>query len=719
MATSTLSMNSHTNPNPNSDPNLTIDHISTSHMEEPPSKRLKPTDLPLTSAQRQSIQSTLHTYKKKGEFDALRKSIYSRFYADPSLKAKLTSALTGVVDSELDRNPNLLSKGRRQAAPLIEGAAERAGCYKHAEADVDRLIWDYLAAAGEKLREIRRGDVGEAAANEEETRGGKSDEAYAAEAEVRWQERKRKREEEVVAQKAKEDEERRKQEEERRRMREEEERKERVRQEMEEQQRRELEVEKQREQEKRKEWEREMEERRERKARQDAQWERERIEREEKERKKREKEIEEAAMQELIEEGKRLAAKASRSEPIDSPRRGSDVKSTGAKESALEAIMRKEKLERESARAQKSREKRPDEMGGSLRPEESGEIASARERHPPPLRSSIDDSRPISRDSSRHDDPEHNRDRRQSMRGYYDSRSSHYDDEHYYSRSRTSGYKRYDDYETNERHEYRRSSTYYDDKRGDRDYDGYHSNRSSRYPPSSSDYDYRRSSRESGYYGPSSRRDYPYSSSRLHPHDHGEYSHDPSSRRPHGDRIKDTPAEIDRYMPSTSARANEQSSRTKIVDRSKLEEDGKEKGDRSERRRDDSRERDRDRDRVKERRRDSGRHETEDSGWRLDRSIHDEHELDHRRSDDGGYVLRRGRDGRKEDHHSSPGARRESRRRRSLNEEDSREKDRIDTCRDQASSSRPRDKGSSGGDLANPVTDTRSPVNIRRADSSD
>lgn len=45
----------------------------------PQRKRLKASDLPLTSAQRSSIDNLLHTIKKKGAFDALRKKVWSQF----------------------------------------------------------------------------------------------------------------------------------------------------------------------------------------------------------------------------------------------------------------------------------------------------------------------------------------------------------------------------------------------------------------------------------------------------------------------------------------------------------------------------------------------------------------------------------------------------------------------------------------------------------------
>lgn len=44
-----------------------------------PRKRFKTSELPLTSTQRATIDSLLHTVKKKGEYDALRKKIWSQY----------------------------------------------------------------------------------------------------------------------------------------------------------------------------------------------------------------------------------------------------------------------------------------------------------------------------------------------------------------------------------------------------------------------------------------------------------------------------------------------------------------------------------------------------------------------------------------------------------------------------------------------------------------
>lgn len=48
-------------------------------------KRFKTSELPLNSTQRSSIDGLLHTIKKKGEYDSLRKQVWSQF--DKSVSA--------------------------------------------------------------------------------------------------------------------------------------------------------------------------------------------------------------------------------------------------------------------------------------------------------------------------------------------------------------------------------------------------------------------------------------------------------------------------------------------------------------------------------------------------------------------------------------------------------------------------------------------------------
>ena len=386
-------------------------------------KRFKLSELPVTQAQHSAINSILHAFKKKGEFDAIRKSSYTKF-EDGESKDQLINNLTSLADCELDNNPSLLSKNRRQTAPLIEGKAERTDVYKSAEEAIDYFVGLDLAGVESKLREIRRKDVGDAIADEEQKRGEKSDEDYVRESMARravW---------------AKE----REQDEEEQRKRDEEDRREREAQE--EVKRQEAEKEKQRKLEQ----ERERQDYLERKKRQDAEWEAERLEAEAKEKKKRAKEhekaIEDAALDELIREGKRMAAKSARLEFADTPKHAIPV--TGSrKESALAAIMRAEKQEKESGVTSQV----VSESGQEAI--DTAEVHVEVERKQPilkyghtgssiaPPRSDYSHRRPQDQYYDKRSNPEHSH--------LYDSRSSHhYDDRrhesHYDERGLDNGY---------------------------------------------------------------------------------------------------------------------------------------------------------------------------------------------------------------------------------------------------------------------------------------
>lgn len=88
----------------------------------------------------------------------------------------------------------------------MQGAVDRSSIYKRVESSLDALIAGHLAHVESVAREIRRNEVGDEAATEEEQRGNKPDEEYAVEATVRRnarekqrdrQEARKRREEEV------------------------------------------------------------------------------------------------------------------------------------------------------------------------------------------------------------------------------------------------------------------------------------------------------------------------------------------------------------------------------------------------------------------------------------------------------------------------------------------------------------------------------------------
>ncbi|KAF2398839.1 hypothetical protein EJ06DRAFT_558017 [Trichodelitschia bisporula] len=229
-------------------------------------KPFKLADLPLNPAQNSAIETLLNTFKKSGEFDKLRKTVFAEF-EQSDVKPKMQKALEELTDAEIDRQPSLLSKDRRNAAALIEGAAERSDVYRSAEDTVDAILARFMEQTELTLRDMRRKDIGDEAAEEERIRGSKTEEDYAHEFEERRAERLQKLEVERELDRQREREERKAAEAERRRLREEEEELERERAEREEAKR--LEQEKE-ERDREREYEREREERRERRRKDEA-----------------------------------------------------------------------------------------------------------------------------------------------------------------------------------------------------------------------------------------------------------------------------------------------------------------------------------------------------------------------------------------------------------------------------------------------------------------
>ena len=67
-----------------------------------PRKKFKTSDLPLNAAQRSTIDSLLHTIKKKGEYDALRKKVWSQYAESVSFTANDSHNLLQVaVDANI------------------------------------------------------------------------------------------------------------------------------------------------------------------------------------------------------------------------------------------------------------------------------------------------------------------------------------------------------------------------------------------------------------------------------------------------------------------------------------------------------------------------------------------------------------------------------------------------------------------------------------------
>lgn len=177
----------------------------------PASRKLKASDLPLPSATRAAIESLAHSFKKEGAYDSIRKQVWDKFEASVRLicpctpllgahrarqdyEAQVTKAIHEVAEREMERNPRqLLTLDRRKATALIDGALERSGVYQKAEEVIGKLIDNGAIEA--RIREIRRADIGDDAAEAERVRGSKTDEQYAADTQARKAERERLRQE--------------------------------------------------------------------------------------------------------------------------------------------------------------------------------------------------------------------------------------------------------------------------------------------------------------------------------------------------------------------------------------------------------------------------------------------------------------------------------------------------------------------------------------------
>ncbi|KAE8352324.1 complex proteins associated with Set1p component shg1-domain-containing protein [Aspergillus coremiiformis] len=182
-------------------------------------KKFKTEELPLSPAQYATIEDLLHAFKKKGGFDITRKKLWTEFEEGEG-RVDFTNLLVELAGSEIDREPELLSRERGKAATLIEGAVDRSDVYKAVEASLDALASKHLPAILESVREIRRQEIGDEAATREEQAGNKTDEDYAACVKAKRDEREREWQEILRKQKEAEEEEARRKAEEKRKQRE-------------------------------------------------------------------------------------------------------------------------------------------------------------------------------------------------------------------------------------------------------------------------------------------------------------------------------------------------------------------------------------------------------------------------------------------------------------------------------------------------------------------
>ncbi|KAE8397956.1 complex proteins associated with Set1p component shg1-domain-containing protein [Aspergillus pseudonomiae] len=182
-------------------------------------KKFKTEELPLSPTQHRTIENLLHAFKKRGGFDTTRKKLWTEFEEGEG-RVEFTNLLVELAESEITREPELLSRERGKAATLIEGAVDRSDIYKTVEASLDALASKHLPAILESIREIRREEIGDEAAAREEQAGNKTDEDYAAHVKVKREERERVWQETLRKQKEAEEEEARRKAEEKRKQRE-------------------------------------------------------------------------------------------------------------------------------------------------------------------------------------------------------------------------------------------------------------------------------------------------------------------------------------------------------------------------------------------------------------------------------------------------------------------------------------------------------------------
>ncbi|KAJ5771206.1 uncharacterized protein N7511_003257 [Penicillium nucicola] len=161
-------------------------------------KKFKTEDLPFTPVQHAAMDKLRHAFKKKGYFDLVRKQLWAGFN-EGEPRTMFTNELLALAESEIDREPALLSRERGKAATLIEGAVDRGDVYKNVENSIDQLALQHADFILESLREIRRQEVGEDVAARELESGNKTDADYDALVKIDhdrrekiWQEDKRK-----------------------------------------------------------------------------------------------------------------------------------------------------------------------------------------------------------------------------------------------------------------------------------------------------------------------------------------------------------------------------------------------------------------------------------------------------------------------------------------------------------------------------------------------
>ncbi|EFE29791.1 uncharacterized protein ARB_03132 [Trichophyton benhamiae CBS 112371] len=190
-----------------------------SSMESLRRKKFKLSELPISTAQRTTIENLLYSFKKKGGFDAVRKEVWAKFN-DSDAKNSFTASLIEMAESEIERDPSLLSRERGKAATLISGAVDRSDLHSGIEETVDAIISNHIDEILASLRKIRAQDIGQEAANAEIAKGLTTDAEYEKQVQAKRDEREKIRQKELEIERKAEEERKKAEAEEKRRQRE-------------------------------------------------------------------------------------------------------------------------------------------------------------------------------------------------------------------------------------------------------------------------------------------------------------------------------------------------------------------------------------------------------------------------------------------------------------------------------------------------------------------
>ncbi|EGD97664.1 prostatic spermine-binding protein [Trichophyton tonsurans CBS 112818] len=171
-----------------------------SSMESLRRKKFKLSELPISTAQRTTIENLLYSFKKKGGFDAVRKEVWAKFN-DSDAKNSFTTSLIEMAESEIE-------------------PVDRSDLHSGIEETVDAIISNHIDEILASLRKIRAQDIGQEAANAEIAKGLTTDAEYEKQVQAKRDEREKIRQKELEIERKAEEERKKAEAEEKRRQRE-------------------------------------------------------------------------------------------------------------------------------------------------------------------------------------------------------------------------------------------------------------------------------------------------------------------------------------------------------------------------------------------------------------------------------------------------------------------------------------------------------------------